>query len=157
MPKHFTPEERIEIEGRLLAAAKASFLYYGMNKTTVEDITQSAGVAKGTFYLFFKSKGDIFMRLYSDEWKMIHDELDQKYLGKKGKISDLITGYITENRQALLSHPLLSSVYERETMVSISDRTVSKRLMDFRQMSDDSLTRIIESWNDPQHQLPELS
>ena len=86
------------------------------------------------------------MRLYSDEWKMIHDELDQKYLGKKGKISDLITGYITENRQALLSHPLLSSVYERETMVSISDRTVSKRLMDFRQMSDDSLTRIIESW-----------
>ena len=55
MPKHFTPEERIEIEGRLLAAAKASFLYYGMNKTTVEDITQSAGVAKGTFYLFFKN------------------------------------------------------------------------------------------------------
>jgi AcrR family transcriptional regulator len=146
MPKHFTSEERIEIEGRLLAAAKASFLYFGMNKTTVEDITQNAGVAKGTFYLFFKSKGDIFMRLYSDEWKMIHDELDQKYLGKKGKLADLITGYISENRKALLSHPLLASVYERDTMVSISDRTVSKRLMEFKQMSDGSLTKIIKSW-----------
>lgn len=146
MPKHFSPEERIEIEGRLLAAAKASFLYFGMNKTTVADITQSAGVAKGTFYLFFNSKGDIFMRLYADEWKLIHDELDQKYLGKKGKMSELITGYIRENRQALLTHPLLASVYERETMISISDRTVSKRLMEFKQMSDGSLTRIIQSW-----------
>ena len=146
MPKHFSPEERIEIEGRLLAAAKASFLYFGMNKTTVADITQSAGVAKGTFYLFFNSKGDIFMRLYSDEWKLIHDELDQKYLYKKGKLSDLITGYVTENRKALLSHPLLASVYERDTMVSVSDRTVSKRLMEFKQMSDGNLTRIIQSW-----------
>lgn len=146
MPKHFSPEERIEIESRLLAAAKASFLYFGMNKTTVADITQSAGVAKGTFYLFFNSKGDIFMRLYADEWKMIHDEMDKKYLYKKGKLSDLITGYIKENREALSGHPLLAIVWQRETMASISDRTVSERLMEFKRYSDESLTTIIRSW-----------
>ena len=50
MPRHFSSEERIDIENRLIAAAKELFLQYGLNKTTISDITEKAHVGKGTFY-----------------------------------------------------------------------------------------------------------
>jgi AcrR family transcriptional regulator len=40
----------------LLNAAQSLFLDKGVAATTVEDITTGAGVAKGTFYLYFASK-----------------------------------------------------------------------------------------------------
>ena len=146
MPKHFSPEERREIEQKLLSAAKESFLYFGVNKTTVADITDKAGVAKGTFYLFFNSKGDIFMKLISDEWALIHDELDRRYMDRQGDLRKIIRGYIAENRRELLGHPLFAMVYDRDAMVMISDRTVQDKLMEFKHMSDGRLVDLIRSW-----------
>ena len=54
MPRHFTSEEKIEIEEKLLAAAKELFIQYGVSKTNISDITDRAGVGKGTFYHFYK-------------------------------------------------------------------------------------------------------
>jgi AcrR family transcriptional regulator len=47
------PEERRE---DLLDAALRVFVERGISTATVSDITGSAGVAKGTFYLYFESK-----------------------------------------------------------------------------------------------------
>ncbi|SMF08765.1 transcriptional regulator, TetR family [Tistlia consotensis] len=43
----------------LMAAAEALFLEQGIEATTVEQITVAAGVAKGTFYLQFKTKEEL--------------------------------------------------------------------------------------------------
>ncbi|MGE3620924.1 MAG: TetR/AcrR family transcriptional regulator [Acidimicrobiia bacterium] len=50
------PDQRRE---DLLDAAEAAFLAHGVAGTTVEDITTGAGVAKGTFYLHFRSRADV--------------------------------------------------------------------------------------------------
>ena len=47
----------------LLAAARAIFSERGYHETTVEDITRAAGVAKGTFYLYFSEKREIFLEI----------------------------------------------------------------------------------------------
>ncbi len=49
----------------LLNAAFHLFITNGMNKTTISDIVKEAGVAKGTFYLYFKDKYDIRNELIS--------------------------------------------------------------------------------------------
>ena len=41
------------------------FTTKGIAKTTISDIVESAGVAKGTFYLYFKDKYDIRNKLIS--------------------------------------------------------------------------------------------
>ncbi len=41
------------------------FTTKGLNKTTISDIVEKAGVAKGTFYLYFKDKYDIRNKLVS--------------------------------------------------------------------------------------------
>lgn len=46
-------------ENRLLATAFELFTQKGVNNTSIQDIADSAGVGKGTFYLYFKDKYDI--------------------------------------------------------------------------------------------------
>jgi AcrR family transcriptional regulator len=47
----------------LLAAGQALFLAKGIAATSLEDITQRAGVSKGLFYLYFASKEDLVLAL----------------------------------------------------------------------------------------------
>ncbi|NLF32404.1 MAG: TetR/AcrR family transcriptional regulator [Planctomycetes bacterium] len=49
-----------ETYDRILDAAARLFLQYGHKRTTVEDIATAAGIAKGSVYLHFKSKDDVF-------------------------------------------------------------------------------------------------
>lgn len=48
---------------RLMAAAEEVFAERGYYRTSVSEITRRAGVAQGTFYLYFESKDEIFREL----------------------------------------------------------------------------------------------
>ena len=50
---------KIKKRKRLIESAYNCFLEKGFEKTTIGDITEGAGVAKGTFYLYFKDKTQI--------------------------------------------------------------------------------------------------
>ncbi len=46
---------------RIIAAAGQRFRYYGIAKTTMQEIAADAGVAVGTLYLYFKNKDDLMV------------------------------------------------------------------------------------------------
>ncbi|MGG4142837.1 TetR/AcrR family transcriptional regulator [Paenibacillus algorifonticola] len=50
------PEER---KNEILDTAEMLFYTKGYNKTTINDILQEIGIAKGTFYYYFKSKEEV--------------------------------------------------------------------------------------------------
>lgn len=47
--------------GEILAAARKVFATRGFNDATVDDIAAAAGIAKGTVYLYFSSKKEIYL------------------------------------------------------------------------------------------------
>jgi AcrR family transcriptional regulator len=51
---------------RLLESAKILFSQKGYYATSVEDIVESAGFSKGTFYFYFKSKEELFKSLVEE-------------------------------------------------------------------------------------------
>ncbi len=51
---------------RVLRAAERQFRRYGYRRTTVDDITREAGVAKGSFYLHFASKEDAYLAVVEE-------------------------------------------------------------------------------------------
>lgn len=55
---------------RLLEAAEEVFAEQGFFRASIAEITRRAGVAQGTFYLYFKAKEEIFRELVR---KMSHD------------------------------------------------------------------------------------
>lgn len=52
--------------GRLLEAAEQVFVAHGYHDASIVKITEAAGVAQGTFYLYFESKQQIFDELVED-------------------------------------------------------------------------------------------
>ena len=51
----------------ILDTAFKLFTTQGVSKTSIAEISQKAGIAKGTFYLYFKDKYDIRNKLISHE------------------------------------------------------------------------------------------
>lgn len=58
---------------KLINSAIQIFSQKGFYNTKISDIVQNAGLAQGTFYLYFKSKEDIFMHIVL----MIVDQINQ--------------------------------------------------------------------------------
>jgi AcrR family transcriptional regulator len=61
--KVFIKPKKLLKEKELFLAAYDLFLKNGIEKTSIDDITKNAGVAKGTFYLYFNDKYDILNKL----------------------------------------------------------------------------------------------
>lgn len=100
----------------LLNAAFNLFTTKGISKTSISDIALTAGVAKGTFYLYFKDKHDIRNKLISHKSSQVFKNSVvalENYLSKKTEISidnkiifviDNIINQLSENK------PLLSFI-----------------------------------------------
>lgn len=61
----------------LLNTAFDLFTTQGINKTTINNIVEAAGVAKGTFYLYFKDKYDIRNKLIAHKASRIFSIADE--------------------------------------------------------------------------------
>ena len=51
---------------KIIDAARKRFRYYGINKTTMQEIAADAGVAVGTLYLYFSNKDDLVVACAED-------------------------------------------------------------------------------------------
>lgn len=62
---------------RLLAAAEELFAERGYHEASIVKITEAAGVAQGTFYLYFAGKKDIFTEVVLDLNRRVRHALSQ--------------------------------------------------------------------------------
>jgi AcrR family transcriptional regulator len=75
-----TEQKKIIKKQKLLDAALDMFLENGLESTTIAQIAHRAGLAKGTFYLYFKDKNDAAQQLvqhYAD--RMLNDAWSKCY------------------------------------------------------------------------------
>ena len=87
---------------QLLAAARKVFQEKGYEGTTVSDIVDEAGVAQGTFYLYFPSKKDIILGLAEvivDEIMVRVSALSEKRLSFEESIRVFVSGIFEVGRQ----------------------------------------------------------
>ena len=98
-------------ENSLLKTAFEFFTTKGFSKTSITDIVSKAGVAKGTFYLYFKDKYDIRNKLVSHKSSQLFltalDELGDELndLSFEDKLIRIIDNIINQlnNDQSLLT------------------------------------------------------
>lgn len=68
--------KKAETRERLLAAGWTLYLSKGFEATTVEEITNAADVAKGTFFNYFSSKEEMLAPLAAWRMQRISDRID---------------------------------------------------------------------------------
>lgn len=76
--------------GELLAAALDLFVEKGFAATRVEEIAQRAGVSKGTLFLYFPSKDDLFKAVVRENISVRFAEWDEEINRFTGPTSDML-------------------------------------------------------------------
>jgi AcrR family transcriptional regulator len=74
---------KIELRERILQSAVTIFSKYGFDKARMEDISLEAGISKGTLYLYFKSKEELFFAICENNIKKLKEQLDFLLTQKK--------------------------------------------------------------------------
>src|SRR3974390_679413 len=129
--KHVVSEFRCS---EILEAARSVFARKGFNHATVDDIAEAAGVAKGTIYLYFPSKREIYLETLRQGLVALQEEVRQSMesahdaaakvlafirtrLAYSERNRDFIRIYYTEFNNMLI-HP----VHVREEFRDLYDR-----------------------------------
>lgn len=77
----------------ILHAARRIFAEKGFSATTVDDIAEGANVAKGTVYLYFKSKRDIYFAALKQGIEAVNAETQER-LNESPAIEDKLRAFI---------------------------------------------------------------
>lgn len=114
---------------KLFESAEALFEKYDFDKVSVDAIVESAGVAKGTFYIYFESKDALILSFLSE---YVHD-IDADYkahldslptettasdmlLSLLGKIADVLTDTIGYNKMRIIYKLQLTETLDMDTV-----------------------------------------
>ena len=101
----------------LLNAAFDIFTNHGINKTSISDIVEKAGVAKGTFYLYFSDKYDIRNKLIVHKANKIFEKAENAL-----KKTD-ITGF--EDKIIFFIDNILDQLNENKSLLNFISKNLS--------------------------------
>lgn len=72
-------KESINTRDRIIIVATEVFFDKGFADTTVDDITGSAGLSHGTFYIYFKNKKDVLYELVKETFELLYDVTEEPW------------------------------------------------------------------------------
>jgi TetR/AcrR family fatty acid metabolism transcriptional regulator len=79
---------------QILGAAREAFAKHGLAGTTVDGIARRAGVAKGTVYLYYRSKEEILRQVLDEDLAELHDDTVPR-VAQEGSIEQKLTAFLT--------------------------------------------------------------
>ena len=82
-----TEEQKQLRRADILKVALHRFTLTPYDALSMADTAEEVGVAKGTLYLYFRSKEEMFLAVYTDELNAWFDELDRELTASQGEAS----------------------------------------------------------------------
>lgn len=106
-------EQREQRAERILDAAAELMLRWGYNKTTIDDIVRQAGVPKGTIYLHWKTREELFLALMEREYTRLIRDTQQRIASDPD--GGTMWGITKHAMLATMKSPLMKAVMLRDT------------------------------------------
>lgn len=130
----FSELEKEKRRKDILKAAKTIFFKHGFRQSSVEMIARRSRLAKGTIYLYFSSKEDLYISLIQDGIAILRSILE-KYLQSSEatppeKLSEIVNIYFNFSQEYKDYFTIFRAVNQTE----IINRVEPERLQRFREM-----------------------
>ena len=77
---------KIEVKGKIVESALIVFSKYGYDKTRMDDIAEAAKVSKGTLYLYFRSKEELFYAISETNILRLKEQLSTLMATRKEEL-----------------------------------------------------------------------
>jgi AcrR family transcriptional regulator len=110
-------------QARILGAAQDLFLRYGVRKTSIDDVAREAEIAKGTVYLYYSSKHDLFAAVAEHLCSDILARAGQTLLTKKlltERLVDFLDIYIGQMHRLIAQSPHLAELRESKETLAVT-------------------------------------
>ncbi len=116
--------QKAETRERLYRAARSVFAERGLSASTVEEITKTAGVAKGTFFNYFRTKEEVFTVFIEIQLANVAAAVEEAR-SARGNARTILKNLFHRNagefgRSATLTGALLSALFGSEAVREIT-------------------------------------
>jgi AcrR family transcriptional regulator len=129
-PRKPRPDLRDKKEKRILEAAAAVFAERGFRTTRVADVAVRAGIGKGTVYEYFRSKEDLFLRLFDWYTREAFASMLRELERPSGSAVDALRRsgetLLASCRQMLPIYPLTMEFWSASTAPEFRERLVDE-------------------------------
>ncbi|MFC4597219.1 TetR/AcrR family transcriptional regulator [Cohnella hongkongensis] len=147
MPRKFDPDEKSRIQRKLLEAGRSLFAKYGFKKTNVGELAKAAGIASGTFYLFYRSKEELFFELMEEEERSIQQAVLAR-LENASESKDAIRLLFKEGFRLMTESPILREVLLPEQLEAVMRKLPPEKMERNYAMDVRKLSPLIRRWQE---------
>lgn len=113
-------KDKLKRKEKILDIARDLFEKNDGTLPTISEIAKKAGLSKGSVYLYFKTKNEIFLSLYMNQVKMWHDSIATALKEHKGEITpsdyaSLVSHYVIRNPLVLKMWGVINGFFDGTT------------------------------------------
>lgn len=121
-------EQRKQIHETLLSKSKELFIQYGFSKTSIDDIVNACGIAKGSFYSYYPTKEELFYAVLRRE-EEIKNNIITEVMSESLPPKELLMRFFDISFKAIEENEFFQSLYQRGEYERIVKR-LPKELID---------------------------
>jgi AcrR family transcriptional regulator len=106
MPKAWSEREKEYIKKTLLSEGKTLFEKYGLQKTTVDEIVNAAQISKGSFYIFYQSKEELYFDVLDSAEQELREKIFENVFKPRLNRQDSFKSFLRRMVEVLTTIPL---------------------------------------------------
>jgi len=135
----------VDKKAKILVSGKELFSTQGFKETSVADITKKAGIATGTFYLYYPSKDELFMEIYLDENEKLKRTI-METVDPDGDPLTVLLELMQKNMQGMAANPILREWYNKDIFNKIEEKFRQQNGLEQVDFLYQSFIEIIQKW-----------
>jgi AcrR family transcriptional regulator len=126
----------------ILDAAAGCFNRFGYRRTVVDDIAREVGIAKGSIYLHFKTKEEIFLALVERERAQVHARIAD-LMALEISCTERLRRLVIDFNTILDTQPVLSRFMTAPASLELPPELIHRECRD-KGFFDEHIPRILE-------------
>lgn len=146
MPRESFSNLSQEKKNRIYSAAKIEFIRHPYDDVSINRVIKTAKISRGSFYLYFENKQDLYYFVLNENRNIILDRLERSLLSHHTlfqiaeDLYDFVTSFVTTVEQKFFERVLANFTPEVLDYYTIKIRKNENSRFDFRNLGDyDSL------------------
>ena len=135
----------VDKKAQIFSVAKKLFSEKGFKDTNVAEITREAGVAVGTFYLYYSSKEKLFFDVFMEE-NLKLKQLCLDSLDYSASPQTIIEQMLRINMEGFATNPILRQWYQSNVYQKLEQVFRKENAMDSMTFLYDVFLVLVERW-----------
>ncbi|WP_158057868.1 TetR/AcrR family transcriptional regulator [Halorussus halophilus] len=142
----FGDQERERIRNQLRETGKELFAQYGLDKTTISELTDAVGIANGTFYRFYDSKERLYFEILREEGERFAREIIAESFEAEEDPEDAIVAFLTRLCELMETNPLFHQLIVDDDFRRLTEQFTDEEMEAEAEESLSYLAPYIEQW-----------